>query len=316
MLYEIEQAVFERFPGYARMAVVAEGVDNTREIPELAELLAQCEEGVRRDDLEDFWHVPVLETWAEAFSGMGIKPKKNPPSVINLVKRCRAGKPLPFINPLVAIFNCISLKYLLPCGGDDRNVIEGDLRLGIADGTENYVPLGQPDMLEHPQPGEVIYYDTATKDVFCRAWCWKNGNRSKLMPETTNAVINVDAMPPLPLATAEQAASLEPRRPSISWPPRLRALRCDDSYPGPSPVPYSRQDGFGRFSGLFWPEGFPCRYGEGERRVPVLSVVPARRWSGMLRMGHPFFYGVELPYGKSSMSYRGYGRHSVFGDPP
>ena len=165
MLYEIEQAVFERFPGYARMAVVAEGVDNTREIPELAELLAQCEEGVRRDDLEDFWHVPVLETWAEAFSGMGIKPKKNPPSVINLVKRCRAGKPLPFINPLVAIFNCISLKYLLPCGGDDRNVIEGDLRLGIADGTENYVPLGQPDVLEHPQPGEVIYYDTATKGV-------------------------------------------------------------------------------------------------------------------------------------------------------
>ncbi len=206
MLYEIEQAVFERFPGYARMAVVAEGVDNTREIPELAELLAQCEEGVRRDDLEDFWHVPVLETWAEAFSGMGIKPKKNPPSVINLIKRCRAGKPLPFINPLVAIFNCISLKYLLPCGGDDLNVIEGDLRLGIADGTENYVPLGQPDVLEHPQPGEVIYYDTATKDVFCRAWCWKNGNRSKLMPETTNAVINVDAMPPLPLATAEQAA--------------------------------------------------------------------------------------------------------------
>lgn len=79
---------------------------------------------------------------AEAFSGMGIKPKKNPPSVINLIKRCRAGKPLPFINPLVAIFNCISLKYLLPCGGDDLNVIEGDLRLGIADGTENYVPLG------------------------------------------------------------------------------------------------------------------------------------------------------------------------------
>jgi DNA/RNA-binding domain of Phe-tRNA-synthetase-like protein len=88
----------------------------------------------------------------------------------------------------------------VPMGG------KGDLRLGIADGTENYVPLGQPDVLEHPQTGEVIYYDTATKDVFCRAWCWKNGNRSKLMPETTNAVINVDAMPPLPLATAEQAA--------------------------------------------------------------------------------------------------------------
>lgn len=101
MLYEIERAVFERFPGYARMVVVAEGVDNNREIPELAELLAQCEKDVCRDELEDFWHVPALEAWAGAFSGMGIKPKKNPPSVINLVKRCRSGKPLPFINPLV-----------------------------------------------------------------------------------------------------------------------------------------------------------------------------------------------------------------------
>lgn len=76
MLYEIEQAVFERFPGYARMAVVAEGVDNTREIPELAELLAQCEEGVRRDDLEDFWHVPVLETWPKPSRAWASNPRR------------------------------------------------------------------------------------------------------------------------------------------------------------------------------------------------------------------------------------------------
>lgn len=65
MLYEIERAVFERFPGYARMVVVAEGVDNNREIPELAELLAQCEKDVCRDELEDFWHVPAPSpAWA------------------------------------------------------------------------------------------------------------------------------------------------------------------------------------------------------------------------------------------------------------
>ena len=81
MLYEIERAVFERFPGYARMVVVAEGVDNNREIPELAELLAQCEKDVCRDELEDFWHVPALEAWAGAFSGMGIKPTN---AVINV----------------------------------------------------------------------------------------------------------------------------------------------------------------------------------------------------------------------------------------
>lgn len=153
------------------------------------------------------------------------------------------------------------------------------------------------------RPGEVIYYDTATKDVFCRAWCWKNGNRSKLMPETTNAVINVDAMPPLPLATAEQAAEevagllrrFTGAKTAIhKLTARLRALRCNDSYPGPSPAPYSRQDGFGRFSGLFWPEGFPCRYGGRRTPCSVLSVVPARRWVGMLRMGHPFFMALSF----------------------
>lgn len=206
MQYTIEQAVFERFPEFRRVVVVARDVNNGLAVPALAERLRTEETRVRGDEFADFRARPELGAWCEAFRAMGLNPNRFPPSVVNLVKRVRSGKDLPYINALVTIFNCISLKYLLPCGGDDRNAVQGNLYLGLAKGTETYVPLGQPEVSEIPPAGEVIYYDSATLDVFCRALCWKNGDRSKLTAETTHAVINVDAMMPVSLPQARTAA--------------------------------------------------------------------------------------------------------------
>lgn len=206
MEYRIEDAVFERHPGFRRIVLEVEGVDNSAQSPAVTALLRHCESLARADELADFRKHPALAAWCDCFSSMGLNPNRYPPSVLNLVKRARSGKELPYVNTLVALFNCISLKYLLPCGGDDKAVIEGDLRLGLATGKESYVPLGQPDVRETPPVGEIIYYDTANLDVFCRAWCWKNGDRSKMSPTTTAAFINVDAMPPVDAAHLEQAA--------------------------------------------------------------------------------------------------------------
>ena len=206
MLYSVDPGVFERFPGFRRVVVVAEGVDNTAESPELTALLRRYEEAARGEALQNFKQHPSLVAWMEVFTALGLNPNKFPPSVVNLVKRVRNGKALPYINSLVTIFNCVSLKYLVPCGGDDRSVMTGDLMLGPAKGTETYVPLGQPDVSEAPAPGEIIYYDTGNLDVFCRAWCWKNGDRSKLVSGTRGAVINVDAMSPVSLDHIRDAA--------------------------------------------------------------------------------------------------------------
>lgn len=206
MEYSVEPSIFERFPGFRRLVVVAEGVDNSVENPALLALLRHCEAEARGEAPADFRTHPALAAWCACFTAMGLNPNRYPPSVVNLIKRTRSGKDLPYINSLVAIFNCISLKYLVPCGGDDRAVITGDLRLGFASGQESYVPLGQPDVVEHPPVGEVIYYDTGNLDVFCRAWCWKNGDRSKMSPATTAACINVDAMAPVDAGHLEKAA--------------------------------------------------------------------------------------------------------------
>lgn len=188
-----------------RAVVVAEKIDNTAESPELAAELKACAHQARETLGDDFREHPRLAVWAGAFRSLNINPNKYPPSVTNLAKRARAGKDLPYVNSLVAAFNCISLRHLCPCGGDDLGAVQGDLTLAIAKGDESYVPLGQPDVLERPAPGEVIYMDSATKDVFCRAWCWKNGDRSKLRPETARAAVNIDIMPPL---NALDAASI------------------------------------------------------------------------------------------------------------
>jgi len=213
MRYFIDDRIFQQFPDFRRVVVLAENIDNHGEHPDLAGLLRAAEEKARGNELSSFPDLPRLAIWVEAFRALGINPKKHPPSVINMIKRVRGGKNLPYINSLVTIFNCLSLNNLLSCGGDDLSVVKGNLCLTIADGSENYSPLGQPEVREHPAPGEVIYMDTATKEIFCRAWCWKNGDVSKLNEETRRTAINIDGMlPAFSLAELEnlgqQAAGL------------------------------------------------------------------------------------------------------------
>jgi len=137
---------------------------------------------------------------------VGLNPNKFPPSIANLVKRTRSGKDLPFVNRLVAIFNVVSLKHRIPCGGDDLAGVTGDVMLMPATGDEIYEPLGNPEAVERPNPGEIILADTGRRTVFCRGWCWKNGDPSKITRESRLVAINLDAQPPVDLRTLGQAA--------------------------------------------------------------------------------------------------------------
>lgn len=195
MRIEVAPEVFEAYPDYRRYVLVARGVDNAGEAPELEALLRAEETRVRESaKLENFKEYPRIAVWRSVFADMGLNANKYPPSIANLVKRTRAGKDLPFISRLVAIFNVISLRYVIPCGGDDLAVVEGNVRLGRASGGETYAPLGKPEALENPSPGEIVLMDTGNGSVFCRGWCWKNGDPSKITADTDFVAINVDSM--------------------------------------------------------------------------------------------------------------------------
>jgi len=132
----------------------------------------------------------VIDEWRKAFSKF--KTKKGARSSIEaLLKRVHQNREFSPINPLVDIYNSISLKYAVPCGGEDLNSINGDLHLGKAKGGEQFLPLGADE--DSPAlPEEIIYYD---KDgAICRCLNWREAQRTMLTNDTTYAVLVIESI--------------------------------------------------------------------------------------------------------------------------
>jgi len=198
MKIRINKNLFELFPNFCRGVVIANGINNLEEDIALSKNLKYLEKKMRFDSsLRDYKNHPQIFSWRKAFEKFCVNPNSKPPSIANLAKRTFNGSSIPFISNLVSIFNIVSLQNIVPCGGDDLNSIVGDLVLGIANGIEEYTPLGKPEIKESIPRGEVIYFDTGDKKVLCRAWCWRNSHITRIKPETTKVAINVDGLPPV-----------------------------------------------------------------------------------------------------------------------
>jgi DNA/RNA-binding domain of Phe-tRNA-synthetase-like protein len=196
MKFRIEEDVFLMFPRFCRGIVMAAGINNSRPCPELEDLLRKQEDAMRRDPAIDPTTHPRLLAWKDAYRQFGSNPNKFTPSIVFLAKQVKSGKTVRSISPAVDAFNIISLKHIIPCGGDDMNSVEGDVTLGRAVSDETFAPIFKPQEIEHPGPGEIIYVNRRTKRVLCRRWNWRNADFSKITPETGNLAVNVDGMIP------------------------------------------------------------------------------------------------------------------------
>jgi DNA/RNA-binding domain of Phe-tRNA-synthetase-like protein len=199
----VSPEVFAMFPDYIRGVIIAGNIDNQGEKAELVDLLRKAEEKATRDEsLLEIKKHPGIAPWREAYSKFGINPNKYYSSIESLCRRARRGDQLPYINTAVALFNYFSLKYVVPSGGDDLASVQGDLVLTIAKGDEPFTAFNS-DTVEYPSPGEIIYRDNVA--VMCRCWNWRQGNQTKLTPDTRDIAINVDCLPP---HTGDQAAAI------------------------------------------------------------------------------------------------------------
>jgi len=196
MRFCIEEKVFELFPNFCRGIVRASGIDNSGTCPEIEKLLGEQAERVYSDDGIDPATHPRLMVWKDAYRKFGSNPNKFTPSIVFLAKQAKKGKPIRSISPAVDAFNVISLKYLIPCGGDNMDAVSGDVTLGLAVSDETFAPIFSPDAIEHPDSGEVIYVNRLTRKVLCRRWNWRNADFSKINPGTKNIAVNVDGMMP------------------------------------------------------------------------------------------------------------------------
>jgi DNA/RNA-binding domain of Phe-tRNA-synthetase-like protein len=197
--------VFARFPEVVLGIVVAQGIDNTGDGSGLAGPLRQEEERVRASlaGIQIAEH-PHIAPWREAYRQFGAKPKDHPSSIENLVRRVLKGWSVPHVNPLVDLYNTISLRHLVPVGGEDLDRVQGNVLLTLATDQEAPVHLlGEPEA-RPPKPGEVIYRDDL--GTLCRRWNWKEAERTKLTAETRNAVLVIEGLPPVDRDLVARAA--------------------------------------------------------------------------------------------------------------
>jgi len=183
-------------------------IDNRPQEGFVSELQSACEQVRSKLGGTNVAEHPRIHCWREAYRTFGAKPKKYSSSIENLVRRTLKGDSLRSINPLVDLYNIVSLKHLLPVGGEDLDRIEGDIRLTRARDDEPAIHLLGEKEARAPKAGEVIYTDDL--GAICRRWNWKEAERTKLTEDTKRAVLVLEALPPVTLNELEEAmAELE-----------------------------------------------------------------------------------------------------------
>ena len=182
---------WELFPDAHFGIVLAKDFDNSGKTPDkILQLLNKANEQSEKFTQEDiFSENPAVAVWREAYKKF--KTKKGARSSIeNLLKRVSKGKEVGTINPLVDLYNSISLTYGLPAGGEDLDAFVGDMRLTKAHGGEEFVGIGE-EKSEPCLEDEVAYLDEA--GAVCRCWNWRDGKRTMLTDETRNAFLIVES---------------------------------------------------------------------------------------------------------------------------
>ena len=187
----IDDAVRELRPGYRAVLVVAEGLAGGETNTESETLLFAAEEHVRplleHAKAEE---LPHIAAWREAFRAFGAKPQRTRNSAEALLRRADA---LPRINALTDAYNAVSVRFQTPLGGENLDAYDGPLRLTRATGEEQFATMASgAEVVEHPEPGEVVWRDDA--GVTCRRWNWRQCYRTRLTEETTNAVFICDVL--------------------------------------------------------------------------------------------------------------------------
>lgn len=201
--FVIEDHFWNLFPNAKIGVVICHGIDNSiKDKEQYGEIILQAEkEALKYLQNEEFSSNPVIKVWREEFQKF--KTKKGARSSIEaLLKRTHNGNHIGTINPLVDIYNSISLRYALPCGGEDIDKFIGDIRLTKAIGNEEFIPLGT-DENSPPYEGEIVYKDD--KGAICRCWNWREAVRTMLTENTTNAFLCIELVDESRLMEFEKA---------------------------------------------------------------------------------------------------------------
>ncbi|MDQ0654436.1 B3/B4 domain-containing protein [Pseudomonas cedrina] len=197
----VDPAVAQLAPEFRALSVVVQAAPLTH--PEVAQAaLARACKAVQAGGPS--WGEAHLAAWADTFRKFGAKPQRTPCSAEALRKRVLRDGNLPGLDPIVDLYNAISLEYAVPVGGENIEAYAGSPRLVVARGTEPFDTMkeGAP-AFEYPDAGEVVWRDD--KGVTCRRWNWRQGVRTRLGADATHMWFILESLPAMPLEALTEA---------------------------------------------------------------------------------------------------------------
>ena len=190
MKFKVNEKLFDEYEELKIGVITCNNIDNTSLKNDISEETEKTKEHIK-DKFADveLANYPVVRRWRDIYKSFG--EKKSRSSIEALIRRLLNGHDIPSINPIVDIYNMLSLKYEVPCGGEDIDTINDDIELTYANGTESFICLGSTEE-EHPNEGEIVYKSGNT--VMCRNFNYRESDITKLTEDTKNCVLVIESV--------------------------------------------------------------------------------------------------------------------------
>ncbi len=190
MEFRVEPKIFELLPTMCVGVVVAKGVDNHGDYPQVAQMLdASIEAAQTRFADQNVKKAAEILPYREAFRALGLNPNRFPCSVEAMFARISKGKGMPHINPLVDLNNAISLKHVIPMGTHDLGCSDDNIEMRYSVAGDTFLPFGETAD-EELAPGEVIY--AVGNQVRTRRWTWRQSEHGKITEDTSYVFFPID----------------------------------------------------------------------------------------------------------------------------
>ncbi len=188
MKIEIDKEIVNAFPSVGFYVFGIKGINNTDQNESFYANLKNHADNCLEHAKEEVYNLEI-DYWKKRYKDMALSRKKGRSSLESLYTRYKKNKFLPKINPLVDLYNAISLKNGVCIGAYDYDKLSNYLILRYAKHGEEMLPIGSDKPIVISSKG-VVYSDS--KGIICSYWNYRDSVRTCVSEDSKNILIIID----------------------------------------------------------------------------------------------------------------------------
>ena len=183
-LFRVDPAIFSLFPNLRIVTALIEGIDNATANECVNRFWRTSWESASNLGLPNAQTHPHVAAWRAAMRAAGVHHKDHPSSIEAILRRALRGGEAFSINPLVDLYNGVSLRHVVPAGAFDLDDLPGDLELRPSRSDDRFQALDAA-AIEPVAPGEVSYVSGG--EIVTRHFVWRQSKVGLVRDATQRA---------------------------------------------------------------------------------------------------------------------------------